>query len=238
MNEHGEGGEGGEAAVPPSGADQLVHGRSDYAWGVLDRDGLAADPFTQWWAWYEAALAAGVEEPNAMSVATVHDDGGPDARLVLVRGVDERGFSFFTNYESAKGVQLAARPVAAATFAWLELHRQVRVRGRVERVSAAESDEYFASRPRESRIGAWASPQSQVLADRAALDARVAEVEARFPTDEIPRPPHWGGLRLVPSEVEFWQGRPSRLHDRFRYRRPPATGADGVPPWTVERLSP
>ena len=207
--------------------------RSDYDWGTLERSDLADDPIVQWWTWYEAAAAAGVEEPNAMSVATIAEDGRPDARLVLARGVDERGFAFYTNLRSAKARQLAARPVAAATFAWLELHRQVRVRGEVEPVAADEVDAYYASRPRSSRIGAWASPQSGVLADRAELEALVGEAEARFPGDEIPRPPHWGGLRIVPSAVEFWQGRPSRLHDRFRYRR--AAVGD---PWLIERLAP
>jgi pyridoxamine 5'-phosphate oxidase len=211
----------------------LADRRSDYDWGTLDRADLTDDPIDQWWAWYRAAEGAGIEEPNAMSVATIHDDGGPDARVVLARGVDQRGFAFFTNYHSTKGLQLAARPVASATFAWLELHRQVRLRGAVELVSDEESDSYFASRPRESRIGAWASPQSEVLADRAALDARVAEVEARFPGDVVPRPLYWGGFRIVPTEVEFWQGRPSRLHDRFRYRRP---APDGI--WVIERLAP
>jgi pyridoxamine 5'-phosphate oxidase len=207
--------------------------RSDYDWGTLERSDLADDPIVQWWTWYEAAAAAGVEEPNAMSVATIAEDGRPDARLVLARGVDQRGFAFYTNLRSAKARQLAARPVAAATFAWLELHRQVRVRGEVEPVAADEVDAYYASRPRSSRIGAWASPQSDVLADRAELEALVGEAEARFPGDEIPRPPHWGGLRIVPSAVEFWQGRPSRLHDRFRYRR------DAVgDPWLIERLAP
>jgi pyridoxamine 5'-phosphate oxidase len=211
----------------------LADRRSDYEWGALDLEDLDDDPIVQWWAWYEAAVAAGAPEPNAMSVATVAEDGGPDARLVLARGVDERGFAFYTNLESAKAQHLAARPFAAATFVWLELHRQVRLRGPVEPVSDEESDAYYAGRPRASRIGAWASPQSRVLADRAELDAAVAAVEARFPTDDVPRPPHWGGLRIVPLAIEFWQGRPSRLHDRFRYRRDELTD-----PWTIERLAP
>ena len=220
-----------------SQSDRLAHLRSDYEWGALERSALDDDPVAQWWAWYDDATGAGIEEPNAMSVATVADDGGPDARIVLVRGVDQRGFAFFTNYQSAKGRQLAARPVAAATFAWLALHRQVRLRGAVEPVAAEESDEYFASRPRASRIGAWASPQSTVLADRAALDDLVGQVEQRFPDDVIPRPPQWGGFRIVPSAIEFWQGRPSRLHDRFRYRRPSSGEAAGKG-WIIERLAP
>jgi pyridoxamine 5'-phosphate oxidase len=211
----------------------LADRRTDYDWGSLERDDLDDDPIVQWWTWYRAAEAAGLEEPHAMTVASVAEDGSPDARIVLARGVDERGFAFFTNLESPKARQLVARPIAAATFAWLPLHRQVRVRGRVEPVSAAEADEYYASRPRSSRIGAWASPQSQVLADRAELDALVAGVEARFPGDDIPRPPFWGGLRLVPLAFEFWQGRPSRLHDRFRYGRDEPGAA-----WTIERLAP
>ena len=205
--------------------------RVQYETAGLDRSDLDASPIAQWQKWYDEAATAGVAEPNAMTLSTIADDGAPDARVVLVRGVDQRGLTFFTNYESSKGLQLTDDGVAAATFGWLDLHRQVRVRGTVSRVSAAESDDYFASRPRDSQIGAWASPQSRAIADRDELLARVAEFTERFTGREVPRPENWGGFRLVPASFEFWQGRPNRLHDRFRYSRSGDL-------WTIERLAP
>jgi pyridoxamine 5'-phosphate oxidase len=205
--------------------------RVQYETAGLDLADLAATPIQQWHRWYDDAVEAGVAEPNAMTVSSNDAEGQPDARVVLAREVNDEGIIFYTNYESAKGIQLASAPFASAVFAWLDLHRQVRVRGEIEVVSSEESDAYFASRPRESQIGAWASAQSQVIAGREELEAAVVEMTQRFMGGDVPRPPHWGGLRIVPSTVEFWQGRPSRLHDRFRY-------AWAGTQWSISRLAP
>ena len=207
--------------------------RVQYETAGLDRGDLDTDPIVQWHAWYDQAASAGVAEPNAMSVATLDQHSAPDSRVVLARAVDARGFVFYTNYDSAKSQQLLMKPVASAVFAWLDLHRQVRVRGTVQRISDNESDEYFASRPRESQIGAWASPQSQPIADRTVIEARVAEFRAKFENQDVPRPANWGGWCLAPNSIEFWQGRPSRLHDRFVYDFDATTKK-----WKIQRLAP
>lgn len=218
--------------------DPIRDRRVQYETAGLDVADLRPDPISQWQHWYEQAEEAGCVEPNAMVLTTVDLDGAPDSRYVLARGVSAAGITFFTNYESSKSRQLDNDPRAAALFTWLQLHRQMKIRGTVSRVSAADSDAYFATRPRSSQVGAWASPQSQVLADRAELDARVAEVEARFAGVEIlPRPQNWGGWLLTPTEAELWQGRPSRLHDRFRYRQLTSAG-DGDGTWITDRLAP
>jgi pyridoxamine 5'-phosphate oxidase len=199
----------------------------------LRRADLLDDPIEQLRRWYDQAREAGLHEPDAVVVSTVAADGTPSSRYVLMRGLDT-GVVFFTNYESRKGREIDDRSVAAVLFPWHWLSRQVRVVGRVERVSEAESDAYFATRPRGSQIGAWASPQSEALADRAELEALTVEVEVRFEGVEVPRPPHWGGYRVVPDEVEVWQGRRDRLHDRFAYRSDPSAPTG----WALTRLAP
>jgi len=203
--------------------------RQSYDKNVLLESQAAASPFEQFTRWFDEALAAKVPEPNAMTLATVDADGQPSARIVLIKGFDEHGFTFFTNYESRKGTDLAAEPRACLLFFWQPLERQVRIEGVVEKVAAEESDAYYHSRPAGSRIGAWASRQSQPIT-RAELEARELEFRERY-GDQPPRPPHWGGYRLVPDRWEFWQGRKSRLHDRLRYRLEAGQ-------WTRERLAP
>jgi pyridoxamine 5'-phosphate oxidase len=214
--------------------------RREYGDAGLDTPQLEDDPIAMFRRWLDDTIGAGVHEPNAMVVATVSPDGRPSARLVLLKGLDERGFVFYTNLESRKGEDIAANPAVSLLFPWHDLQRQVRVDGTASRVSVEESEEYFASRPRDSQLGAWASPQSQVVASRSALDERYGGVLARFAdADDIPLPPFWGGLRVAPESVEFWQGRKGRMHDRLVYRRvePGADGADR-PTWTVDRLAP
>jgi pyridoxamine 5'-phosphate oxidase len=204
--------------------------RKSYERAELDESASQADPLVQFRQWLQEAIAAELPEPNAMTLATVDANLRPSTRVVLIKGLDERGIVWYTNYESRKGQELAGNPYAALQFHWVELERVVRVEGRVEKVSGEESDAYYASRPLDSRIGAWASPQSQVIAGRSVLVANAARYGAQFLL-QPPRPPHWGGYRLRPDRWEFWQGRKSRLHDRLRYR------LDGLN-WVRERLAP
>jgi pyridoxamine 5'-phosphate oxidase len=206
--------------------------RREYAAGGLHESDLAGDPIAMFRRWLHDAVSAPLHEPNAMVVSTVSASGVPASRVMLLKGLDEQGLVFYTNYESRKGAELAANPACALLFPWHELERQVRVEGTATRLSAAENQVYFDTRPRASRIGAWASPQSQVVAGRQALDEAYDATTKRFRDDDIPVPPHWGGFRVRPHVVEFWQGRRGRMHDRLRYRR---TADDA---WAVERLAP
>ena len=210
--------------------DDIANLRKSYERAELDEASAFADPLEQFRLWLDEAFAAKLPEPNAMTLATVGPDGRPSTRIVLIKGFDARGIAWYTNYESRKGRELTGNPFAALQFHWIELERVVRIEGRVERVDASESDAYYATRPLDSRIGAWASPQSEVIGSRAELVANAARYSARFLL-RPPRPPHWGGYRLQPDTWEFWQGRKSRLHDRLRYRKEGAA-------WTRARLAP
>lgn len=205
--------------------------RKDYRQQTLNEADVSTDPIGQFGKWWKDALSSDIEEVNAMTLATANAAGRPSARIVLLKGFDENGFIFFTNYGSHKGNDIADNPFASLVFFWKELERQVRVTGRIEKISAAESDAYFISRPVGSQIGAWASPQSQVIADREVIANKVDELEKRFTNQAIVRPEHWGGYVVKPDSVEFWQGRPSRLHDRIQYTLQGAS-------WKIQRLAP
>lgn len=205
--------------------------RKEYLKGGLRRSDLDPDPMAQFAKWFAQAVEAGIDEPNAMVLATVDETGAPCQRTVLVKYFDADGFVFYTNYESRKARHLAANPVAGLLFPWLSLERQVVVQGGVEKVGTAESLKYFLSRPRESQLGAWVSQQSQVIGSRALLESKLAEIRRKFSSGEVPLPSFWGGYRVIPRTIEFWQGGAGRLHDRFLYNR----SGDG---WTIERLSP
>jgi pyridoxamine 5'-phosphate oxidase len=209
---------------------KIANIRSDYTMKGLEEEDLHRNPLNQFEKWFEEVLSSGLEEPNAMLLSTVNN-GKPSSRIVLLKDLDF-GFKFFTNYDSKKGQQIAENPNVALTFFWKELERQVRIEGTAEKVTSKESDEYFASRPRGSQIGAWVSQQSAAIASREVLEITHADLERKFEGDDIPRPAHWGGYRVTPNYIEFWQGRPSRLHDRLAYTR---LSQDD---WKIERLSP
>jgi pyridoxamine 5'-phosphate oxidase len=206
--------------------------RREYTLAGLRRADLDADPIIQFEKWLQQALAANLTEPTAMTLGTADREGRPSARIVLLKGVDGRGFTFFTNYESRKGGELTENPNAALVLFWVELERQVCIAGTVSKVSREESAKYFNSRPKGSRLAAWVSSQSEAIANREVLETRANELQAKYPGEEVPLPPYWGGYCLAPTRIEFWQGRPNRLHDRFQYLRQP----DGQ--WKIERLSP
>ena len=204
--------------------------RRDYALARLDEASVAPDPLVEFARWFEEAVKAEARDPNAMTLATATADGVPSARIVLLKGFDDRGFVFFTDYRSRKGTELARNPRAALVFYWPELERQVRITGTTSQTDRQESEAYFRSRPRGSRLGAWISHQSEIIESRQQLEAQIPELERRYP-DDVPLPPYWGGFRLLPDAIEFWQGRTSRLHDRLRYLR------EGER-WRIQRLSP
>jgi len=206
--------------------------RREYSLQQLNKKDAHPNPFEQFTLWFDQAIAAKLPEPNAMTLATATPDGKPSARMVLLKGYDERGFIFYTNYKSRKGQQLLANPWGAIAFWWTQLERQVRIEGQIEQVSPEESDAYFHSRPQDSQLGAWASEQSQVIDSREVLEQRLQQLKKEYENKTIPRPPHWGGFRLIPVAIEFWQGRPSRLHDRLLYQRT----EEGS--WMIQRLSP
>jgi pyridoxamine 5'-phosphate oxidase len=212
--------------------DHISRLRKEYTRAGLDESDAAPNPIEQFRGWFDDALAADLHEPNAMTLATATPGGRPSARIVLIKGFDERGFIFYTNYEGRKAREIEANPHCALLFYWGELERQVRIEGRVSRISERESDAYFASRPRGSQLGAWASEQSRSIENRNALEPRLRELEREYEGREIPRPPFWGGYRVEPEVIEFWQGRENRLHDRLQYRR----SEDGG--WRRERLQP
>jgi pyridoxamine 5'-phosphate oxidase len=210
---------------------EIAQIRKEYTLHGLDLSDIDSNPLTQFSQWFEEARQAEVPEPNAMHLTTVSAQGQPSGRIVLLKGLDETGFVFYTNYESHKGKNLAENPLASLTFFWAELERQVRIEGKVEKVSEEESTAYFHSRPHASQLGAWASPQSQTIESREVLENNFKELEEKYEEGKVPKPAHWGGFRLIPEQIEFWQGRPSRLHDRILYQK---EGGD----WMINRLAP